>query len=114
MVNSVGSTPLSTHDSWNRVSNLAKALPWLASGALRWTIDAKAIRATADAMFTAIDKPTAAPTPPASEASTPATVTRASEAMIITRSLSALRSNGANPLPTITPTVTEATARPSH
>ena len=36
MVNSVGSTPLSTHDSWNRVSNLAKALPWLASGALRW------------------------------------------------------------------------------
>jgi len=96
-------TPATAHDNWNRVSNLANALPWLASGASRCTIESNAILPMPDDMLTTAANTIAAPTPPNSAAAMPAIAIITTALVNISSSRRRLRNGDARPLPTIRP-----------
>ncbi len=104
-VTSTGMTPAIAHDSWKRVSNLAKARPWLASGASRCTIESKAIRPIPDARLTTAARAMAAPTPPNTAAPIPARAIKTIAVISINSSRNRLRSGDARPFPIINPAV---------
>jgi len=113
-VNRTGLTPAIAHDSWNRVSNLAKARPWFASGASRCTIESNAIRPIPDDMLTIAASRTAAPTPPNNAAAMPETAISTTAVVNISSSRNRLRSGDANPLPIINPADEAPITTPIH
>jgi len=102
-VNSTGITPATAHDNWKRVSNLAKARPWFASGASRCTIESNAILPMPDDMLTTAASTIAAPTPPNIAAAMPATAIITTALVNISSSRRRLRNGDASPLPIISP-----------
>jgi len=113
-VNKTGMTPAIAHDNWNRVSNLANARPWSASGASRCTIESNAMRPIPDDMLTTAARMTAAPTPPKIAAAIPATAIITTAVVNISSSRSRLRSGDASPLPIIRPTDEAPITTPIH
>jgi len=113
-VNRTGITPAITHDNWKRVSNLANARPWLASGASRCTIESNAIRPMAEAMLATAASVIAAPTPPNAAAPMPVTAIKTIAAVSINSSRNRRRSGDARPLPIIKPTVDAPITAPIH
>jgi len=107
-------TPAIAQDSWKRVSNLANARPWSASGASRCTIESNAIRPMPDDMLTTAARMTAAPTPPNNAAAKPATAINTTAVVNIISSRRRLRNGDAKPLPTISPADDAAITTPIH
>ncbi len=112
-VNATGGSPASTQASWNRVSNCAKARPWLASGASRCTIESNASRPIDDEKLTTKASTMAVPSPPVTAANTPATAITPSAIVSISSSRMALRNLGATTLPAIDPNALAAAAMPN-